>query len=55
MSERHAVRIVKKNKNNLSICLRYGYVLSYGLAKKLKILERKRYAKDKKSHMSDYK
>ena len=33
-----AVRIVKKNKNNLPICLRYGYVLSYGLAKRFKIL-----------------
>ena len=32
-----AVRIVKKNKNNLPICLRYGYVLSYGLAKRLKL------------------
>lgn len=37
-----AVRIVKKNKNHLPICLRYGYVLSYGLAKKLKILERRK-------------
>lgn len=42
MSERHAVRIVKKNKNKLTICLRYGYVIKYGLAKKLKILERRK-------------
>ncbi len=35
------VRIVKKNKNNLPICLRYGYVLSYGLAKRFKILGEK--------------
>ncbi|WP_299188361.1 hypothetical protein [uncultured Campylobacter sp.] len=41
MSERHAVRIVKKNKNNLPICLRYGYVIKYGLAKKFKILGEK--------------
>ena len=46
------VRIVKKNKNKLPICLRYGYAIKYGLAKKLKILERKRYAKDKKAHIS---
>ena len=45
------VRIVKKSKNTLPICLRYGYVLSYGLAKRFKILEGKIYAKDKKAHM----
>lgn len=47
-----AVRIVKKNKNHLPICLRYGYVLSYGLAKRFKILERKRYGSNKKAHIS---
>lgn len=36
------VRIVKKSKNHLPICLRYGYVIKYGLAKKLKILERRK-------------
>lgn len=45
------VRIVKKSKNNLPICLRYGYVLSYSLAKKFKIFERKRYGSNKKAHM----
>ena len=38
----NTVRIVKKNKNNLPICLRYGYVIKYGLAKKFKILERRK-------------
>lgn len=47
-----AVRIVKKSKNTLPICLRYGYVIKYGLAKKLKILERKRYGSNKKAHIS---
>ena len=51
MSEGGKVRIVKKSKNTLPICLRYGYVLSYGLAKKFKILERKRYGSNKKAHM----
>ena len=32
------VRIVKKSKNTLPICLRYGYVIKYGLAKRFKIL-----------------
>lgn len=52
MSEGGKVRIVKKSKNTLPICLRYGYVIGYGLAKRFKILERKRYAKDKKAHIS---
>jgi len=43
-----AVRIVKKSKNTLPICLRYGYVIKYGLAKRFKILERKRYGSNKK-------
>ena len=47
-----AVQIVRKGKSSLPICLRYGYVIKYGLAKKLKILERRRYAKDKKAHIS---
>ena len=42
MSEGGKVRIVKKSKNTLPICLRYGYVIKYGLAKKLKILERRK-------------
>ena len=45
------VQIVKKNKNKLTICLRYGYVIGYGLAKRFKILERKRYGSNKKAHM----
>ncbi|WP_297950742.1 hypothetical protein [uncultured Campylobacter sp.] len=45
------VRIVRKGKSSLPICLRYGYVIKYSLAKKLKILERKIYGSNKKAHM----
>ncbi len=38
------VRIVKKNKNNLAVCLKYGYVLKMGYIKKFNV-EREKYGK----------
>ncbi|MGG7074608.1 hypothetical protein U5B43_10270 [Campylobacter sp. 9BO] len=35
-----AVRIVKKAKSNLAICLKYGYVLKARHIKKFKLYER---------------
>ncbi|WP_298756896.1 hypothetical protein [uncultured Campylobacter sp.] len=43
------MRIVKKNKNNLPICLRYGYVIKYGLAKRFKIFRKEKIWKQQKS------
>ena len=36
-----ALRIVKKQRANLTVCLKYGYVCKAKFAKKFKILERR--------------